>query len=448
MDIKIEKNFLPKILSISLSTWRSDSGIHTQTDLFKFWNKNRLAQIYTKSDLPNTPVCNSFYQISENEIIKSIYNRKKVGRRVYNTNITEVDLETQNAIEIEKKLYKIAHKKKSWFLTLIREVVWSLGCWKTKALENFILEEKPDIYFVPIYPVVYMGKIQLYILKKYPKPYVCYLADDNYSYKSCGKNIFSYIHRFMLRKVVKELATNCDEMFTITDTEAKETDELFGTKSIVLTKGINYEGLVFEKKKILTPIKMVYTGNLLIGRAKSLVEISKALAKINKDNQKIILDIYSPTILDKETMKYLNMNGCNFRGKVSKNEVDKIQKSADIVIFVESLEKEHRYDARLSFSTKLTDYFKNGKCIFAIGDSSIAPIIYLKENNCAVIVNKYSEIENKLRMLIEYPENIEEYAKNAFECGRKNHNEKDIKRTFVETFCKVGKLKKEWKREK
>ena len=29
-----ESNYLPKVLSISLSTWREDSGIHTQTDLF------------------------------------------------------------------------------------------------------------------------------------------------------------------------------------------------------------------------------------------------------------------------------------------------------------------------------------------------------------------------------------------------------------------------------
>lgn len=441
MEKENKKDKLPKILSISLSTWRKDSGIHTQTDLFKFWNPDKVAQIYTRSDMPNTTVCNSFFRISENEIIKSVYTRKKVGRRVYNTNINEIDLETKKAIEAEKKLYKIAHKRKSWFMTIIREIVWCLGCWKTKELDQFIMEESPDVYFIPIYPVVYMGKLQLYILKKYPKPYVCYLTDDNYSYKACGKNIFSYIHRFMLRKVVKELAVNCTEMFTITKTEAEETDSLFGTKSIVLTKGINYENLKFEKKKISNPIKMVYTGNLFIGRANSLMEISKALKKINFKEEKITLDIYSPTIVDNKIMKYLNSNGCYFKGRVSKDKVDEIQRSADIVVFVESLEKEHRYDARLSFSTKLTDYFKNGKCIFAIGDRSIAPMIYLKENNCAVIVNEYDEIESKLRMLIEHPEEIEKYSKNAFECGKKNHNERDIKKIFIDTFLKAVKLK-------
>lgn len=428
---------LPKILSISLSTWRSDSGIHTQTDLFKFWVPDKVAQIYTKSDLPNTPVCNNFFRISENEIIKSVYKRNKVGKRVFNT--TDIDKETKKAMEAEKKLYTKAHKKKSWFMTIVREIVWSLGCWKTEALDEFIQEEAPDVYFIPIYPVVYMGKLQLYILKRHPKPYVCYLADDNYSYKSCGKNCFAYIHRFMLRKVVKQLAVNSTEMFTITKIEAEDTDKLFGTKSIVLTKGINYEGLNFEEKKVSNPIRMVYTGNLLIGRSQSLVEISKALEKINQNGEKVTLDIYSPTVLDAQTMKYLNSNGCHFRGSIPKCEVDRIQKSSDIVIFAESLEKKHRFDARLSFSTKLTDYFKNGKCIFAIGDKTIAPIAYLKENNCAIIVNEYNEIEGKLRELIEHPEKILEYSRNAFECGKRKHNEKDIKKVFVETFCKAAK---------
>lgn len=430
-----EKELLPKIVSISLSTWRSDSGIHTQTDLFKFWNPDRVAQIYTKSDLPDTPVCNSFFRISENEIIKSVYKRNPVGERVQNHAVAEAS--EQQSIDEEAKRYAKAHKKKSWFMTLVREIVWWLGKWKTKALDAFIEEESPDVYFVPIYPVVYMGKLQLHILKKYPKPYVCYLADDNYSYKTCGKNIFAYIHRFFLRKVVKKLAKNCTEMFTITKTEAEDTDNLFGTKSIVLTKGINFEGKEYQEKVLSAPIKMVYTGNLLIGRANSLVEISKAMAKINQDGERVVFDIYSPTILDKKTMEYLNSNGCHFKGAVSKDEVDAIQQSADIVVFAESLENKHRLDARLSFSTKLTDYFKNGKCIFAIGDKTIAPIIYLRDNECATIANEYSEIESKLVELIDNPSMINKYAQKAFETGKKNHNEEDIKRIFVDAFVRA-----------
>lgn len=430
------KEKLPKVLAISLSTWKIDSGIHTQTDLFKFWETDRVAQIYTRSDLPNTPVCNNFFRISENEIIKSVFRRCPVGKRVYNTNV--LDDESKKAVAAEQKLYTFAHKRKSWLMTVIREIVWSLGCWKTKALDEFVIEEDADVYFVPIYSVVYMGKLQLHIMKKYPKPYVCYLTDDNYSYHACGKNVFAYIHRFMLRRVVKQLAENCDEMFTITKMEGEETDKTFGTNSTVLTKGIDYSNLSYEEKSVSHPIRMVYTGNLLIGRAKSLVEISKAMSKINSTEKKITFDIYSPTILDDKTMEYLNANGCCFRGQVPKSEVEQIQNSADIVVFAESLEKKHCLDARLSFSTKLTDYFKSGKCIFAIGDERIAPIVYLKENDCAVIATEYADIESKLQLLVSHPDLILQYGKKAFNCGEKNHNEVNVKKTFVETICKAA----------
>ena len=428
---------LPKILSVSLSTWRKDSGIHTQTDLFKFWEPDRVAQIYTRSDLPNTPVCNRFFQISENAIIKSVFTRRPVGKRVENTETFNESV--QKAVEAERKLYAKAHIKKSWLLTLAREVVWSLGVWKTRELTKFIRQEDPDVYFIPIYPVVYMGKLQLYILKKNPKPYVCYLTDDNYSYMACGKNIFAYIHRFWLRKVVKKLAVNCNQMFTMTETEARDTDNLFGTKSLILTKGINYDNLVFEEKEVGSPIKMVYTGKLVIGRAESLVAISQALQKINKDGLKMTLDIYSPDILDDDTMRYLNSNGCTFRGVVPKEEVEKIQSDADIVVFAESLEKEYRYAARLSFSTKLTDYFKSGKCIFAIGDRKIAPIEYLRDNDAAIIATRYKEIEGTLSLLAYNPQLIKEYGKKAFECGKRNHSEEKIKEIFCGAFIKAAK---------
>lgn len=428
---------LPKVLAISLSTWRKDSGIHTQTDLFKFWESEQVAQIYLKSDLPNTPVCTRFFQIAENAIIKSVINRKPVGREVQNG--AELDEKQQKAAAAERKLYAKAHKEKSWFFTCVRELVWACANWKTKALDEFVKDVNADVYFVPIYPVAYTGWLQWYIIKKYHKPYVCYLADDNYSYQPCGKNPWAWVHRWLLRRIVRKLATNCTEMFTITRTEGVETDRDFGTHSVVLTKGIDYSKLTFDNRRPHTPIKMVYTGNLLIGRAASLVEISKALAKINKDGLKVTLDIYTPTMLDHETTKMLNINGCTKHAPVPKEQVAQIQKDADIVVFVESLEKEHRYDARLSFSTKLTDYFASGKCIFAIGDKIIAPIQYLEEYDCAVVSTNYSEVERQLRKLIDNPEQITEYGRKSFETGRMNHEENKVKKIFVDTLCKAAK---------
>ena len=82
----------------------------------------------------------------------------------------------------------------SSLLSLLRELVWKSGHWKTAALKDFVNEFNPDIIFIPIYPTVYMGWIQKYIIKLARKPTVCYLADDNYSYDSYLESIIYEIY--------------------------------------------------------------------------------------------------------------------------------------------------------------------------------------------------------------------------------------------------------------
>lgn len=72
----------------------------------------------------------------------------------------------------------------------------------------------------------------------------------------------------------------------------------------------------------------------------------------------------------------------------------------------------------------------------------IAPIEYLKENDAAVIATDYQDVEKILRRLLAEPQLLNHYGKNAFECGRKNHNSELIKSRFISTIlsaCTKGK---------
>ena len=71
-----------------------------------------------------------------------------------------------------------------------------------------------------------------------------------------------------------------------------------------------------------------------------------------------------------ESMNYANKNMkqkieipgcCQLHAPVSQQDVLKLQKDADILLFVESMSNRD-LTARLSFSTKLTDYFSAGNC--------------------------------------------------------------------------------------
>jgi len=435
---------LPKVLVISITVWRDDSPIRTLPELFSCWDRDRIAQIYTRAGLPDNSVCDRYFRIDENSVLKSVFKRKTVTGKIVENQQGEstASASEQASVDAENARYAAAHRKHSWFMTLMREAVWRLGKWKSKELDDFVREFDPDVIFVPIYPFYYMERIQTYLIKKYKKPVVCFIADDNYTYLPAKGNPLAYFHRFMLRRYVRREIPHCDEFFVMTPMAKREYDKLFGVDSKLLTKAIDFENIEYKPKTVGKIVKMVYTGKLVIGRDMAMVQIAKALREINKDKIRIELDIYAPDKPSQEVMEALDVPGCRLCEPVSKDKVAAIQEDADILVFAESLAKKYRYAARLSFSTKITDYFSAGRCIFALGSKEIAPIDYLVEQDAAVVVTDYSDIEGALRRLCDNPELIEEYGKKAFECGKQKHNREDVYNLFKKTLTDTAKKKK------
>lgn len=431
----MENRKLPKVLVVSTNAWRENTGINTLIEFFRCWDPDRIAQIYTRTMFPDTGVCNHFFRISENAVMKSILLRSTVtGSVVHNeTPLSEMDVK---ASAIEQKIYSRYQGKVRELLSLCRELVWKFGKWKTSELNRFIDEFDADVLYIPIYPTIYMGRIQLYIIQRTNIPVVSYLADDNYTYKSVQKNLLSLMHRCILRRYVKNIVKNSTKLMVIAPKQKEEYDRFFGVDSVVMTKGINFEP--FEEYCLKNPIRMVYTGKLIIGRWKSLAAIAEAMERINVNGMKIILDIYTTDQLTEEQEWKLNRNGCCVKGALTLQQVQKVQKEADILVFVESLEKKYKYTARLSFSTKITDYLKSGKCIFAIGDKEIAPIDYFNRFDSAITASSYSEITQQLDRLIQHPEIINEYAQKGYRCGLEHHEHRKMDELLIHTLSEAA----------
>lgn len=428
-------NELPKILTVTINAWRDNSGINTLTGILSGWDSDKVAQIYTRSKLPHTSVCNRFFQISESRIIHSILNRR-IHTGVEVSNQVEMYVSAEEQEEIRR--YKRRGKVPSILYIWARELVWLFGKWRTLELDCFIDSYSPDVLFIPIYPTIYMGRIQQYIIKRAKKPFVSYIADDNYSYLACEKNPLSILHRFILRRHIRNIIKNSKQVFVIAPKQKEEYDKVFGVNSLILTKGVDYSQSFYKEKPVNSPIKMIYTGKLIIGRWKSLALITEAMGQINKDKIKIELDIYTTDMISKEQDKALNRNGCHIKGALTQEQVRLVQQDADILVFVESLEKKYRNTARLSFSTKITDYLSSGKCIFAIGSRDIAPIDYFERYDSAVTASSPGEVVEKLQMLVNHSEMILEYGKKSFECGVKHHDKRNVQKAFHDVVCRVA----------
>lgn len=416
----------PKVLVVGVNPWIDDTGINTLINFFECWDKDNLAHVYTRAGLPNTKICHNFFRISEVKVVKSFLNRKiKTGEVVVNTPVKK---------NRQDKIYK---KKNNSLKNLIREIVWKFGKWKTKEFDKFIDEFNPDVLFFPVYSNVFMCRIQNYIAKRTSKPIVLYSSDDNYSYKSVSKSPFSVIHRAWLRRQERKLFNRADKIMVISPRQKEEYDKLFKKECVVLTKGVDFDKFPYKPKRVNNPIKMVYTGKLIIGRWKSLAAIAEVLGEINKDGLKVELDIYTTDILTSKQNKLLNRNGCMVKGALSLSKVQSVQESADVLVFVESLDKRYKNTARLSFSTKITDYLKSGKCIFAIGDKDIAPMDYFARFDCAVAVNTYKEIAEKLSDLITDTDRIIEYGKKAYSVAKLNHDKNRVNEILIQTITNL-----------
>ena len=200
----------------------------------------------------------------------------------------------------------------------------------------------------------------------------------------------------------------------------------YGIKTSTLLKCGDFQD-TFEKKLVGDPIRLVYAGRLYCNRWKSLAEIGKALQAINKTGTRMVLDIYTLDSLTSEQAVALSEDKYIYlKGGVSPTKLKTIYENADIALHVESMDEYYRMVTRVSFSTKIIDLMASTCAIMAICWNQHAGYQYLKGHNAAFCVDKYEDVLPLLQQIVDNPALIQEYAKRAYECGKKNHSREII----------------------
>lgn len=418
-------NKYPKILVCTMNAWNEKVGDNTFPMLLFNYPKSHIANIFFKEATPDFSICNKYFHISEKRIIKSIIRRNiKTGYLVKN--------EEQIVAEENPGQYR---NKYSFYYTKLfcREMIWKIAKWKTKELDTFIDDFDPDIVLFVMSRYLYYNNIVRYILKRTKAAGIGCFWDDTFTYKQ-EKNIGYKCFRFFQRMNLKRLAKGTTAFFAITPKTKKEADEVFKIDSTILTKPI-IKSIESDDHKYVYPLKMLYTGNVGIGRLEVIHSIVKELKKINVGETKLLLDVYTNTPVPESERKAINTEFSILHPPVSQKEIFELQKEADVLLFVESLEDDNNI-ARLSFSTKITDYYAAGKCIFAVGNKDLAPIELFIETDSAIVVTSELELYDKLLMLQDL-ELIKKYAKKAYDTGIKKHSYEQIKTIFYHKIFEV-----------
>lgn len=412
------------ILITSIPSWNQKSGANTFSTLFERFDSNDLANLYIRPEMPDSPVCSRYFNIREWQVVRSVVKRKiTTGFEVKRLDISE---NNHQELQKEQDRNKYYSRNRRRIYLWLRELAWKLGRWKSKELNDFLEDFNPEVLVFSIEPYPYFNRINEYIIKYCkPKKVIGYLWDDNFSYKQRPGNVLYLMERFFLRKQVRRLINSCTHVLAISPKMKEECDREFGIDSIIMTKPLRgtsipqyqYSGGV---------IRLLYTGSLVIGRDQVIKSIAKAIDQINVDKLRMQLDVFTNTAIHKEYKEEINSyKGCELHAAIPQSLVFVEQENSDVLIFCESLSNGNNI-ARLSFSTKITDYLSSCRCILAIGPVDNSSIDYFSREDAALVCVREEDIYNSLSRIMQNPAVLEEYAEKAHNCGVKNHNPQTI----------------------
>ncbi len=424
-----------KVLVVSRDVWNEPSA-NTLNDLFNSEGKYELSHIYIETKKPNNSLCHSFFQISEYSLITKIFKwGTKTGQKIDTNYISNESIANKEASTMDF----VRHHRR-YIYTVLREILWLFNGWKTKELREYIKEVNPDVIWFMGSPLILMNRLMRYIVKVSKKPYCIFEMDDVYNYSIHGVKPLERIYRYFLRANVRKLMKGVSQLFVISPKMKEEYDKAFHLNSMILTRGIDFSAVTYQPYQPHSPVQMVYMGQVIYDRITTIEMIGRVLDEINDGKKKIVLSVYTKNPVNEVVKAKMIKNGSVlFCDPVPYTEVKNILSQNDVVLFVESFDKEYKRLVRLSFSTKITDCLGSGKCVLAVGPSDIAPIEYFKDNDAAFVASSEQELKGVLSKLL-VVDNLKDYSRKAFSCAAKNHDKKVLDNVLFEKLTEVSSL--------
>lgn len=414
-----------KILIVSNTPWSKENSFgNSFSNIFEGIPDLEFANISCRTVTDLDPIVSACFEISEKSLLKHLKDKRSPSGK-------KIDIEALKNCKksAEESNIKTFARKKRWqVLFWARDIIWTLGRWKSQELLDFIDDFKPDLIFQPVYYSSYLNDIACFIQEYTNVPMLGYISDDCYTLRQFSLSPLYWIDRLHKRKKVKKTIEKCKILYVISEIQKRDYEKAFGVPCKILTKSADFTEPPQLKTSYNTPLQLVFTGNIGTNRWKSLAVIAQVLQELNQNGTKAELRIYTATPLTAKMQKALNIDGTSYlMGAVPASAIPQIQSEADMLVHVEALDLKNKLAVRQSFSTKLVDYFKAARPILAVGPKDVASIDHLLQNNCALVADNAADLAVMLSDCLENPKRLHTLAENAFLCGKRHHNAAQMK---------------------
>lgn len=413
-------NNFPRMLIVSHNCFsKTNSNGRTLAKLLEGYPKDKIAQFFIQKAMPDFQVCENYFCVTDSDALSAFLKGKMVGQRIINTN-TNVKL-----VRVQKQEKGTTKKalEKTPFTMLMREMIWKSKRWQGNAFNTWVEQFNPEVILLQAGSNAFMFKLATELAKKRKIPLIIYntegyfFKEKNYMKGNILLNRFYLLFHGQFKKQFKKSMNYASCAIYNCELLKHDYDKYFECPSYVI---YNSSNIVTQKKdKINNPPIITYSGNLGVGRYKSLIEIAVALQSINPEYK---LNVYGKAPTEEIKNQIVNCCGISYKGFVTYEEVVEAIHSSDILVHVENFSKFYREELKYAFSTKIADCLKSGVCFFNYAPKEFASTQYLMENNAACIVTEKDKLVETLTELIENKPLREQFVYRAVKLVERNHD--------------------------
>ena len=257
----------------------------------------------------------------------------------------------------------------------------------------------------------------LFIADRYDIPVVTAIGDDYYFNDKHSFSPAYHLFRRRYKKLTEEIFAHEGSAVYVCDKIRDKYNERFG---------LNGETLYFNTtviRKPFSPIhtdnpKIVYFGNIRLGRNHALRNIADALGRIDP---KYKLEVYSHEQDESVCAELKNHPNVVWAGAIPYTEVLKKTSLCDIYVAAEGFREEDINFTRYSLSTKAADGLASGAAVLGYGPGESGLIDYLQKTDAAFVCTEEERIEETIRHMLNDVDGQKLRYKKAIETTEKNH---------------------------
>ncbi|WP_337042022.1 glycosyltransferase [Emticicia sp. 17c] len=415
----------PKILVVSADPFNRTSGTGiTISNIFKGWDKDRIANVYIHDVPRSDEVCDKYYRLSKwafffNYCLKWL--------------MVLFQLRKVKIVQTTVPLKKSERTFKNIMFLNFKAGFDLSPMFVSKSFWKWVQEYDPDI----IYSMLGNGRMIKFsnsIAARTKKPVLPHFMDD---WPECIyiQNEWGGYARKMFDKMFKQVIAYSKGGLCISDQMTEEYIKRYKIPFATILNCVEEEFFIQpeERTSAKQPTVFLYVGGLHLNRWMSLLEIAEAIDEINQEGQQVQLHIYCPE-KDRNQFadKFNNNKSVSFKGSVSSTQVPEVLSQASVLIHVESFEENVVLFTKYSISTKIPQYMAAGKPILAYGPGELASVQHVVNAHAgyAVTSKDKAELKKKILTLSANPELRFSCANNGYQFAKANHSQSKTLKTL------------------